>query len=356
MHVIVTGGGTGGHAFPALEIAKEFKANNIKTTFVGNNNSLEQKLSKQYDINFFGINSLSFVGKSLLGKIKTIIYLKLALIKCLLFIIKNNVSTVIGVGGYVSFPMVFAAFLLRKPCYICEQNVSPGLANKILGFMSKKIFITFTKSAQYFPKEKIIHTGNPVRKEFFNINKNFSKDFNNLSILVTGGSLGAKIFNEEIPKAISIIKDKNPKLNIKITHQTGKNNHNKTFNLYEKYNTNSSVIEFIQDMPKEFISHDLIISRAGATICCEIAAAGMPAILVPYRFANAHQRDNSLAMHNEQAAIMLEECDDFAQALALILINIYNEHDKLEKMSINAKKLAIPNAQTKIMQEVLSQG
>ena len=100
----------------------------------------------------------------------------------------------------------------------------------------------------------------------------------------------------------------------------------------------------------------MIISRAGATICCEIAAAGMPAILVPYRFANAHQRDNSLAMHNEQAAIMLEECDDFAQALALILINIYNEHDKLEKMSINAKKLAIPNAQTKIMQEVLSQG
>lgn len=354
MHAVVTAGGTGGHIFPALEIAKELKNNNVKTTFVGNSNSLEEKITSQNNINFFAIYSLSFVGKPFLGKIKTIIYLKLAIIKCLLFIIKNKVSFVIGVGGYVSFPMVIAAFLLRKPCYICEQNVSPGLANKVLSFISKKIFITFKESKKYFSNKNIIYTGNPVRKEFFNINKNFENIENNLSILVTGGSLGAKIFNEDIPKAIDLVQKNNKNININITHQTGKNNYHKTTELYEKYNIKNNLIEFITDMPKEFEKHDIIISRAGATICCEICAAGMPAILVPYRFANAHQKDNALALQNNNAAIMLEENNDFATALALIITNIYKEPNVLEKMSLNAKNLAMPNAQQKIIKEVLS--
>jgi UDP-N-acetylglucosamine--N-acetylmuramyl-(pentapeptide) pyrophosphoryl-undecaprenol N-acetylglucosamine transferase len=352
MHVVVTGGGTGGHIFPALEIAKEFQNQNIKVTFVGNKNSLEQSMAKSHSIDFFGLNTLSFVGKSLFGQFRTLFFLQIAIINSIYFILKNNIKIIVGVGGYVSFPMIIAGFLCRKKCFICEQNVSPGLANKVLSKLVSRIFISFMASKKYFANKNTVFVGNPVREDFFGIKKEFlSKD---ISILVTGGSLGAKIFNEEIPKAISIVNKNLPLLPINITHQTGKNNQNITKKLYDKYHIKSEVIEFINYMPGEFVKHDLIISRAGATVCAEICASGMPAILVPYRYANGHQRDNAKSLVENNAALMLEEGPEFHNSLALMIINLYKEPAQLKEISLNAKKLAMPKAALAIVTNILS--
>ncbi len=351
MHVVVTGGGTGGHIFPALEIAKEFQNQNIKVTFVGNKNSLEQTMAKSHNLDFFGLSTLSFVGKSLFGKFKALFYLKIAVIRSIYFILKNDIKIIVGVGGYVSFPMIIAGFLCRKKCFICEQNVSPGLANKVLSKLVSRIFISFMASKKYFTNKNTVFVGNPVRESFFGIKKEFLNQ--DISILVTGGSLGAKIFNEEIPKAINIVKKDMPLLSISITHQTGKSN-NITKSLYDKYNIKSEVVEFISNMSAEFAQHDLIISRAGATVCAEICAAGMPAILVPYKYANAHQKDNAKSLVEENAALMLEEGPEFHNSLALMIINLYKEPAQLKEISLNAKKLAMPKAALAIVTNILS--
>ena len=210
MHIIITGGGTGGHIFPALEIAKEFAAQNshIKITYVGNSNSLEESLAKKSGLAFFGLNTHKIVGQGFLRKLGALFFLGLATLKSSWFLIKNRPLAVVGVGGYVSAPMLIASFILNIRRYICEQNVKPGLANSMLAKIANKIFISFAKSAAYFPKSKFIVSGNPVRKAFFELKpKTYNNNKLELNILVTGGSMGASFMNIYIPKAMSILKE-----------------------------------------------------------------------------------------------------------------------------------------------------
>jgi UDP-N-acetylglucosamine--N-acetylmuramyl-(pentapeptide) pyrophosphoryl-undecaprenol N-acetylglucosamine transferase len=355
MHIIITGGGTGGHIFPALEIAHEFRLQDpkIRVTYVGNDNGPEKKLAAEHNLPFFALNTHKLVGQSIFKKIRALFYLIISLIRSLKFLRHNRPDAVIGVGGYVSVPLLCAAFLLGIRRYICEQNVIPGLANKFLSLIAERIFISFAESKEFFPPKKIILSGNPVRRAFFELSaKTFllSQEFR---ILVSGGSLGASFLNKEVPKALALVHKECP--NLSVTHQCGAHKAHDISDYYKNNNINYLIVDFISNMPEAFRNHDILISRAGATIAAEIMASGMPAILVPYRFASGHQRNNALALSAHKASIMLDESENFAYELAQILKNFYNNKKALETLSIQAKTLGNAHASKIIINTVLEE-
>jgi UDP-N-acetylglucosamine--N-acetylmuramyl-(pentapeptide) pyrophosphoryl-undecaprenol N-acetylglucosamine transferase len=352
MHIVVTGGGTGGHVFPAIEIAKEFVQNDSRTkiTYVGNFGGTEERMAKNCGFRFFGLKTKQIVGKSLIAKMIALFYLKLAVLRCLYFLLRHRPHAVIGVGGYVSAPMIIASFILRINRYICEQNVVPGLANRVLAYLSNKVFISFADSKSYFPKNSTLLSGNPIRKQFFGLEP--SPINGDLKILVSGGSLGATFLNLEVPKALSLLKKNGA--SIEVTHQTGITKLAQVEENYREAHINAKIIQFIDNMPEAFRNHSLLVSRAGATVAAEIMASGMPAILVPYRFANGHQRDNALALVKLGAAVLIEENEDFADKLSMKLKEFYEQPEKLKEISKNAKLLATPKAASNIVKAVIS--
>lgn len=352
MRIIVTGGGTGGHVFPAIEIAQEIKKQNnkIEVIFAGNKNSLEEKIAKSYNILFLGLPTKKIIGQSFFNKILAFIYLKLAILKSMRFILKYRPNAIIGVGGYVSAPMVIAGYLLRVKRYICEQNVVPGFANQKLGFIANQVFISFEESRQYFSKKKCFLSGNPVRQEFFLLPQKTPNS--TLRILITGGSLGARFLNHEVPIILAELYKEFP--TIQVTHQTGKALVEPVLGLYQRSGIRANVVSFIDNMAEAFSNHDLLISRAGATVCAEILVAAMPAILIPYPFANGHQKHNAKAMVSRQAAIMIEEGHDFRAKLFSTLKAICNEPAKLNDLSHHAKAIEYPKAAFTIVNHVLN--
>jgi UDP-N-acetylglucosamine--N-acetylmuramyl-(pentapeptide) pyrophosphoryl-undecaprenol N-acetylglucosamine transferase len=355
VHIIITGGGTGGHIFPALQIAEQFRVQDptIQITYVGNENGPEKNLAHQHNLAFFGLNSHKIVGMGLRQKIKALAYLVVAIFESCKFLYKNKANAVIGVGGYVSAPMIIASFLLHIKRAICEQNVVPGMANKLLAKIANKIFISFPESATYFPAHKIILSGNPVREAFFAAKpKLFSKQSTKY-ILISGGSSGAQFLNTYVPQALALVQPEFPDL--AITHQCGHKQVNEVAEFYEKNNLKAKVLSFIDNMPQAFAHHDIIISRAGATVCAEITASGMPAILVPYRFAQGHQKENALSLSKHQAGIILEESDNFTHELAEHLRVFLKRPDLLQDLSKHAKALAKPDAAQIIISTVLKE-
>lgn len=351
MRIIVTGGGTGGHIFPALEIAKAVQLNapQADVVFVGNTNSLEETMAKAAGIKFYGITTKKIVGQSKLQQLRALVYLKLGVMKALWFLIKDRPQAVVGVGGYVCAPMLIASFLLGIKRYVCEQNVVPGLANQWLAKIATKVFISFEESRRYFPQTKTFLTGNPVRREFFS--KTPSKKSEHMRVLVTGGSLGARFLNHHIPEAFATLKNDCP--NLVITHQTGKHDVDDVSKRYQKNQIEADVVSFISDMPRAFLSHDLLVSRAGATVCAEIMAAGMSSILIPYPHAFAHQRHNAEALSKHGAAITLMEDENFAHRLALVIKDLYSDPTKLVTMREQAKNLGSQDAAAKIVNHIL---
>lgn len=352
MRIVVTGGGTGGHVFPALEVIKEIKRQNalIEVILVGNRNSLEERMAKSAHIQFFGLDTKKMVGQGLLKKLLALVYLKVAFIRSLWFLMKQRPQAVIGVGGYVSAPMIMASYCLGIKRYICEQNVVPGFANKHLAAIANKVFISFEDSRKYFPAGKTVHAGNPVRKEFFALD--MKKPHESLNILVTGGSLGARFLNHQVPKVLGQLRSDCP--NLQVTHQTGQPMQDEVAHLYQRVGMRAKMVSFIDNMPRAFSEHNLLISRAGATVCAEIMASGMPAILVPYPFANGHQRNNALALVNLGAAIMVEEGKNFARHLASHIQSLYSDPNALKQMAEKAKSMGSSKAAFMIVNSILN--
>lgn len=352
MRIVISGGGTGGHVFPAIELAIAFKQQQADVIMVGNHNSLEEKMAHDHNIDFFALSTKKIVGLSFINKIKALVSIAIAFANALCLLAKIKPNAVIGVGGYVSFPVVFASFFLGIKRYICEQNLMPGLANKVLSKIAMRIFISFEESRSYFPRDKTILTGNPVRKQFFNVEpKQFTS---NMRILITGGSLGARFLNHHVPQALARIDEK--QRIVHVTHQCGATMIDDVKKLYSDAKISASVVSFIDDMPRAFSEHDLLISRAGATVCAEIMAAGMAAILIPYPHANAHQKYNALALEKAAAAIMIEEGAHFERDLVNALNTLMADEKILSNIAGKAKSLGLPDASISIVRKIIDLG
>ena len=351
--VIISGGGTGGHIFPALAIAKELekKYKEIDLLFVGASNRMEMQKVPVHGYTIIGLWISGFQRKFSIRNLFFPLKLIVSLIHSIYIIRKFNPDLVIGTGGYASGPILFIASKLKIPCVIQEQNSYAGITNRLLGNRVDKICVAYDNMQRYFPKEKIIVTGNPIRQNILNFYKK-NNDINDfyfknkaITVLVIGGSLGAKSINKVIEKNLKIFEQKK----INIIWQTGKSYYDANSN-FIKTNIckNIMVLDFIKNMSDAYSSADIIISRAGAIAISELCVVAKPVILVPSpNVAENHQYKNAQSLVNKNAALLVKDKEANCKLVEL-LIELCENKDLQIDLKKNIKNLAISDASSKI--------
>ncbi|GAQ25499.1 undecaprenyldiphospho-muramoylpentapeptide beta-N-acetylglucosaminyltransferase [Tepidanaerobacter syntrophicus] len=360
---IFAGGGTGGHIYPAIAIASGLKRKypDSDILFIGTGKQLEKDIVEEAGFPLKIIHAKGFERKLSIDTLRSLHQLILGAADSIKILKEEKPDLVIGTGGYTAGPVVFFASLMGIPCAIHEQNVIPGVTNKILSQFAKKIFISFPESANYFPKNKVILAGNPVRPEITKGTRRealekFGLSPNMPTVLSFGGSQGAMSLNNAIYYVIkTLIKSKE----FQLIHVTGKNNYSKIMQslMDDKIDLGSAshivIKPYINDMENAYAAADLIISRAGALTIAELSACGKPAILIPLpSAANRHQDFNAALMEKNGAAIVIYEKDLTGEKLYKSICNIIFDKECLLKMSASSKKLARNNALDTILQEI----
>lgn len=356
MKVIIAGGGTGGHLFSGVALASEIKEKfpQSEILFIGTEKGLESKVIPKLGYELKLISVRGFVGKSIGEKVKSIMSLLKSIGECKNILNKFSPEIVFGVGGYASFPMVLASHFRGIPSVILEQNTVPGLANKILGKFVDAVAITYPETMEYFPKEKVYLTGTPVRKEILNGDLDRAREIFNLergrlTILVFGGSLGARRINKAMIEGLSYLLPL--KEQIQIIHQTGESDHSWVANEYRTLSFKATVLPFIYDMADAYVASDLIICRAGASTVAEITALGKASILIPYPYAAYnHQEFNARRLMSRGACEMILDRDLSGEVLAERILNIINNPEKKREIEMASLAFGKVNAGEKIIE------
>ncbi len=356
MKIVIAGGGTGGHIIPALAIANQWSAEceaaggEAEILFIGTPRGLESRLVPQagYPLSLIKVGQLKNV--SLLTRARTLLDLPLSVLRCMGMLREYRPNVVVGVGGYASGPAMLAAQLLRIPTLAFEPNAVPGLANRLVGRRVHAAAVNFAPAAHYFRNAQV--TGIPVRKEFFALSPRPAGQPPHL--LVFGGSQGARVINTYMPQAAAELLAAVPGLTI--LHQAGARHVEATEQAYEESGADRSrwrVAAFLDDMPQRFADADLILARSGASTVAELAAAGKPALLVPFpQAADDHQRKNAEVMAQAGAAVVVLEADLTPGRLGRELAHLLAAPDHLAQMSAQARTLAHPDAAEQIVQMI----
>ncbi len=347
MKVIIAGGGTGGHVFPAISIAEEISKRDGKNDilFVGTKRGLENDLLLKRGYKIEHISAEGIKGRGPIRSVKALFSALRGLMDSVSIIRRFKPDVVLGVGGYVSGPMLLAAAVYGTPTAICEQNTYPGVTNRILGKFVKRIFTTFEESARFFPRSKVVLTGNPIRSEILQNNNREIKSEKTV-ILVFGGSQGAQKLNRSVPEALAKLDD------ISVIHQTGPNDYENVKKAYGNYDIEARVLPFIEDMAGAYAEADFVIGRAGAGTISEITALGKPSLLIPYPYAtNNHQMENAKVLERAGASVLVEDKDATPENLLEALTDALRK-DKLHSMACSAATLGKPHAAKAIVDEI----
>lgn len=350
MKVIITGGGTGGHVYPALSIASalEKKYNKIDILFIGTNKGLEADVVPKAGYDFRAITVKGFRRKLSLDTLKTIGAMFKGFFQAGKLIRKFKPDIIIGTGGYVAGPVMLQGFLKGVKTTIHEQNAIPGVTVKLLSRLVNNVMISYQESETYFKKTDLVFTGNPLRDAFSNHNKADLRHKLNIDLpclLSVGGSGGAKCINES---ALELIENFNGK-EVKIIHVTGKRYYDEFMAEINKrqikLESNIEVVKYAYNYPELLVASDMILSRAGALTLSENALVGKPSILIPSpNVAHNHQEYNARVFEKHGAAIMIREAD----LTEMMVTNIVKEHllnsEHLKMMSNNALKLSMPES------------
>jgi len=359
LRIIISGGGTGGHIFPAVAIANALKKLNPATEilFVGANGRMEMEKVPAAGYRIIGLDIQGIQRKSLWKNLLFPIKL-LASLNQAGRVIKNfKPDAAVGVGGYASGPLLYAASGKGIPTLIQEQNSYAGITNKWLSKKAKKICVAFDGMDKFFPADKIVKTGNPVRKPSVDIAgkreealREFKLSPNKRVILVTGGSLGARTLNQSLMAGL----DKLIAADVQLIWQTGKVYYAGVMEkLGENYHPNIRIVEFLNRMDLAYAAADIIISRAGAGTIAELCIVGKPVILVPSpNVAEDHQTKNALALVQTNAAVFVTDAEAGATLVPKGL-SLLNDQAQQEMLGNNIKKLALPNADEVIAQHVI---
>ena len=342
MKVLIAAGGTGGHIYPGIAVAKEVmrRDENSEVRFVGTSRGLETKIVPANGFELSLINSVGLKSVGLLGKIKGLAVLPKSFLEARRLIKDFQPNVVIGAGGYVSGPVLLTASFLKIPTLVMESNALPGFTNRKLAPFVTKAALTFEEAVKFFGKKAIV-TGNPVRKEFFEIQPKARDE--KINLLVFGGSQGARAINNAMVEALKDL----PHGKLNVTHQTGESDFENIRELYNRagWGDVAEIKPYISNMVDEFAKSDLIICRAGATSSAEIAAAGKAAILIPLpTAADDHQRKNAEALQNAGAAKMILQRDLSGESLAKEITDLINAPERISAMEKAAKKLAKADA------------
>ena len=360
LKVIISGGGTGGHIFPAISIANALKAlcPDVQILFVGAIDRMEMQRVPAAGYKIKGLPICGFDRQHKLKNIKVLfkIWKSQRMAKKIIKDFKPDV--VVGVGGFASGPTLNTAASMGIPCLIQEQNSYAGVTNKLLAKKAEKICVAYEGMERFFPAEKIIMTGNPVRQALLNTKisredavKSFGLDPTKKTILLLGGSLGARTINVSVLLHLDLVKS----TDVQFIWQTGSYYSAAIAEELKGENIpNLKVTDFITDMATAYKAADLVISRAGASSISEFCLIGKPVILVPSpNVAEDHQTKNALALSTKNAAIHVKDADAPANLLELA-VHTVNDNKRLAELSENVLKLALPNSAEIIAKEVIT--
>ncbi len=357
LRIIIAGGGTGGHIFPAVAVGHALQRLRPGTQllFVGAKDRMEMEKVPQEGFEIIGLDIVGFNRNNLIKNISLPFKLLQTRIESRDIIRKFKPSAIIGVGGFASFPVLYAGQGMGIPTLIQEQNSYAGKSNKILGRRAKAICVAYEQMDRFFPKEKIVVTGNPVRKSISEMNRTsaegkawFGVDGARKTVLVIGGSLGAKSINESIYAEL----DEILKEDVNVIWQTGKHYFEQVKSYAANYGNRVRVFDFIREMDYAYAAADVVVSRAGALAIAELCIAGKPVIFVPYpHAAEDHQTSNAKALVKHNAAMLVRDSEAKTE-LVKLLKTVLNDSALQEAMSANLKAMAIKDADERIANKV----
>jgi UDP-N-acetylglucosamine--N-acetylmuramyl-(pentapeptide) pyrophosphoryl-undecaprenol N-acetylglucosamine transferase len=358
MKVIISGGGTGGHIFPAISIANALKEidNSIEILFVGAEGRMEMEKIPAAGYNIVGLPVAGLQRRLTFKNFSFPFKLLKSLNKAATIIKEFKPDIVVGVGGYASGPALWKAQHMGIPTLIQEQNSYAGLTNKLLAKKADAVCVAYQGMEHFFPKTAIYYTGNPVRQDLSGLDnikteaaKFFDFELDMPVVLALGGSLGARTINESIADSLHEFENNN----IRLIWQTGKHYYATASKLSEKY-PNVKVFDFIYKMNYAYSIADIIISRAGAGTISELCIVGKPVIMIPSpNVAEDHQTKNAMALVNKDAAIMIKD-EDAKNKLTVTIIELINNKSLINKLCKNISGLAMPDAAKEIANRILT--
>jgi len=351
MKGLIVAGGTGGHVYPALSVAKDMRNDGTEIYWLGKANSLESNLAIAEGFSFIVTNSFGFKGKSFFRKWLALLYLEINFIKSIFLLIKIKPDFIFSTGGYISLAPGLASAFFSIPLFIHEQNSVPGLVNRILNRFSKLTFEGFPEA--FNQNIKIKSVGNPVRSDISGLDPSEKNNQNDkFSILILGGSQGSKQLNEIIIKSIS---KKDVPNNWEIVHQIGDLEKSELKDTYLKKSIRFTLLKYIEDMASAYNNADIIISRSGAMTVSEICCASRPSILFPLPWAaDNHQYFNAKYLEDKKASILLESSIENADRLFELLKKLEKDDNTRLEMGKNAYK-AFPHSSTSHIKTLINE-
>jgi UDP-N-acetylglucosamine--N-acetylmuramyl-(pentapeptide) pyrophosphoryl-undecaprenol N-acetylglucosamine transferase len=338
--IMIAAGGTGGHVYPGLAVAKALEARGVRIVWMGTHKGLEARVIPAANIEMAWLNVTGLRGKGVLTLLMAPIRVMMALSQSLKIMLKYKPAAVLGMGGFVAGPGGLVAALIGKPLLIHEQNAVSGLTNRLLSRFAKQVLQAFPNTF-----EAAISVGNPVRKEIAAIiepQQRLAKRTEAIRILIVGGSLGALALNQTVPSALALLTDE---ISIEVLHQAGKSTLDTAQQAYSDAAIEAEVTAYIEDMATVYTWADVVICRAGAMTISELAAAGVASILVPYPHAvDDHQTANAAVLADANAAILCPQATLTAESLAAVLQPLLSDRNKIMQMSCQARTLAKADA------------
>jgi len=343
--MIIAGGGTGGHLFPGVAVAREVvkRREGAEVLFVTGRRAIESEILRRYGFQQTSIMVEGIKGRGWKKAAMVLFGLPWSVLQSIGIIRRFAPRVVLGMGGYSAGPVCVAAKVMGIPSAVHEQNSFPGLTNRLLCRFVDTVFISFEESREHFPSGTIVLTGNPVREELLATGETPFEEEKRFTILVMGGSQGARAVNEAFMEALGVLMEEGR--DPMVVHQTGRVDYMQVLEGYRRRGLEGTVVPFIEDMAGAYRDADIIVSRAGATTVSELAALGKPSILVPYPYsANGHQETNALILLRAGGAEMILQQDLNGKALAAVLTRYMEDQGALRKVGASARTVGRPGA------------
>jgi UDP-N-acetylglucosamine--N-acetylmuramyl-(pentapeptide) pyrophosphoryl-undecaprenol N-acetylglucosamine transferase len=349
MKLLVAAGGTGGHIFPGVSVAEAFagrKGNEV--LFTGTRYGMEERLVPSAGFRLVLIEAKPFTGQSTASKVGTLLALCKGVAQARRLIKAERPDAIIGMGGFTCVPVLVAGILLRVPSFLHEQNVYPGMANRLLSGRVRATFVSFAESEQYLKAKAVVHTGNPIRRRMRGTRA--EKTDSNFNIFVFGGSRGARSINEGVIGLLPYLEGMRQTV---LYHQTGTDDFERVKTAYEGSGTVHEVFPFTDEMEKYYNLADVVVSRAGASTIFELSYFRKPAILVPYPFsAGAHQWKNASHVERVGGAYVIGNSEFSGEALYRTLTELRANPDELRRMSEGMGSIYVEAAEERIVREI----
>lgn len=347
MKLVISAGGTGGHIFPGIAVAESLIARNTGDTavFIGTPYGLEKTIIPDAGFKLHLIEAHQFLGRSVIHKAVTLLRIVKGIAMCLKILKMEKPDAILGMGGFTSVPVILAGRMLGIPCFIHEQNVEPGLANKLLSRITQAVFVSFDETAKKMPPGQAVHSGNPLRQKLQRIKG--IKNPTSFGIFVFGGSRGAKSINDAVVSLLPFLTEYK---NVAVYHQTGAEDLERIRDAYSRTRIAHEVFAFTNEMEKYYALSNVIISRAGATTIFELAFFRKASILIPYPYsAGNHQWQNAAYVEKKGGCHLVNNDEATGERLFGLIRQLMTDKELIKQMGENLGRIFVDNAALRII-------